>query len=218
VAKDDQSSSKGLSRSWAILGIVYALFFYWYTSFGGPLSDEEIAHFTEVLASRPEMNVNSERWISFMESDTGDDWAMWNAADLFDTPKQVKGVEPGDTSQDVVNRYTVPFFAEALRRAAHPVMGGVAANTALDTWGIEGGEDWEVGLLVRYRSRRDIMEMLEKIATSDEKIHSFKVAAVEKTIAFPLDPWHQAGDPRLLLALIFIALGLTAQLRHNARA
>ena len=61
-------------------------------------------------------------------------------------------------------------------------------------------------------------EMLEKIATSDEKIHSFKVAAVEKTIAFPLDPWHQAGDPRLLLALIFTVLGLTAQLRHNARA
>jgi hypothetical protein len=218
VAKDDQSSSKGLSRSWAILGIVYAAFFYWYTSFGGPLSDEEIAHYTEVLTSNPEMNVNSERWIRFMESDTGDDWAMWNAVDLFDKPKQVKGVEPSDTSQDVVNRYSDPFFAEALRRAAHPVMGGMAANTALDVWGIEGAEDWEMGLLVRYRSRRDIMEMIEQMATSEEEIHAFKVAAVEKTIAFPLDPWQQAGDPRFLLAMIFSLLGLTAQLRHNARS
>jgi hypothetical protein len=217
VAKDDQSSSKGLSRSWAILGIVYAVFFYWYTSFGGPLSDEEIAHYTKVLASNPEASENSERWIRFMKSDTGDDWAMWNAVDLFDTPKQVKGVEPGDTSEDVVNRYAEPFFGMALRRAAHPVLGGAAANAALDTWGIEGGEDWETGLLVRYRSRRDIMEMIEEMATSGLEIHSFKVAAVEKTIAFPLDPWFHAGDPRFLLAMIFILFGQAAQLRHNAR-
>ncbi len=218
MAKDDQSSSKGLSRSWAILGIVYALFFYWYTSFGGPLSDEEIAHYTKVLASNPEMNANSERWISFMESDTGDDWAMWNAVDLFDTPKQVEGVEPGDTAEEVVNRYAEPFFAKALSRAAHPVMGGTAANTALDIWGIEGGESWDSGLLVRYRSRRDIMEIIEEMATSDSQIHSFKVAAVEKTIAFPIDPWFHPGDPRFLLAMAFTLVGLAAQLRHNARA
>ena len=218
MTKDNQSSSKGLSRSWSILGIVYALFFYWYTSFGGPLSDEEIAHYTKVLASNPEMNANSERWISFMESDTGDDWAMWNAVDLFDTPKQVEGVEPGDTAEEVVNRYTEPFFAKALSRAAHPVMGGTAANTALDIWGIEGGEIWDSGLLVRYRSRRDIMEIVEEMATSDSQIHSFKVAAVEKTIAFPIDPWFHPGDPRFLLAMAFTLVGLAAQLRHNARA
>ena len=218
MAKDDQLSSKGLSRSWAILGIVYALFFYWYTSFGSPLSDEEIAHYTKVLASNLEMNANSERWISFMESDTGDDWAMWNAVDLFDTPKQVEGVEPGDTAEEVVNRYAEPFFAKALSRAAHPVMGGTAANTALDIWGIEGGESWDSGLLVRYRSRRDIMEIIEEMATSDSQIHSFKVAAVEKTIAFPIDPWFHPGDPRSLLAMVFTLVGLAAQLRHNARA
>ncbi|NQZ98117.1 MAG: hypothetical protein HRU01_16520 [Myxococcales bacterium] len=217
VAKDDQSSSKGLSRSWAILGIVYAAFFYWYTSFGGPLTDEEIAHFTKVLASAPDMSAHSERWIHFMESDTGDDFAMWNAVDLFDTPRQVEGVEPGETSEDVVNRYSEPFFARALRRASHPVMGGAAANTAIDIWGIEGGADWDMGLLVRYRSRRDIMEMIEELSRSGSEIHSFKVAAVEKTIAFPLDPWAQAGDPRLLLAMIFTLLGLASQLRHNAR-
>ena len=62
------------------------------------------------------------------------------------------------------------------------------------------------------------MEMIEEMTTSDEEIHAFKVAAVEKTIAFPIDPWFHAGDPRFLLAMIFILLGLTAQLRHNARA
>ena len=59
--------------------------------------------------------------------------------------------------------------------------------------------------------------MIEKMTTSGSDIHSFKVAAVEKTIAFPLDPWFQAGDPRFLLALIFILIGLVMQLRRNAR-
>jgi len=31
--------------------------------------------------------------------------------------------------------------------------------------------------------------------------HEFKVAAMRKTIAFPIDPWFHLGDPRLLLAL-----------------
>ena len=87
-----------------------------------------------------------------------------------------------------MNRYTEPFFGMAMRRAAHPVLLGTAANPALDIWGIEGGDNWDQGLLVRYRSRRDIMEMIEKLTTSGSDIHSFKVAAVEKTIAFPLDP------------------------------
>ena len=30
--------------------------------------------------------------------------------------------------------------------------------------------------------------------------HEFKVAAMNKTIAFPIDPWFHLGDPRILLA------------------
>lgn len=218
MSRDKPSKGKGLSRAWAILAIVYAFFFYWYTSFGGPLRDDEIAHYTEVLAHTPTTDADRERWIGFMESDTGDDFAMWNAVDFFDTPEPGPGVNLDDTSQDVANRYTEPFFAMALRRASHPVMGGEAAAPALDVWGIEGGETWDSGLLVRYRSRRDVMEIMEAMTTSGSDIHSFKVAALEKTIAFPLDPWIQAGDPRLLLALVFLVVGLAIQLRHEARA
>ena len=38
--------------------------------------------------------------------------------------------------------------------------------------------------------------------------HEFKVAAMRKTIAFPIDPWFQLGDPRLVLALLFGVVGL----------
>ncbi len=38
--------------------------------------------------------------------------------------------------------------------------------------------------------------------------HEFKVAALNKTFAFPIDPWFQLGDPRLLLALVLLVVGL----------
>ena len=43
-------------------------------------------------------------------------------------------------------------------------------------------------------------------------IHDFKIAAIEKTIAYPLDPWFQVGDPRLILALAFLVIGLSVEL------
>jgi len=59
---------------------------------------------------------------------------------------------------------------------------------------------------MRYRSRRDMME----ISTNPdfEGPHDFKIAAMAKTVAFPLDPWANAGDPRLLLGLISLIVML----------
>ena len=136
---------------------------------------------------------------------------MLNAIDLRDTPLPVEGVPPGESAQQMLNRYLEPFLGKALTRAAHPVMIGTAASGALDLWGIEGAEHWSTGGLVRYRSRRDVIEMALDALDSD--LHRYKIAAMEKTIAFPLDPWFQLGDPRLVLALVFAVIGLAGQLR-----
>jgi hypothetical protein len=59
---------------------------------------------------------------------------------------------------------------------------------------------------MRYRSRRDMMEIAVNPAFRGS--HAFKVAAMQKTIAFPVDPWFQLGDPRLVLGLLFLVVGL----------
>ena len=43
--------------------------------------------------------------------------------------------------------------------------------------------------------------------------HAFKVAAMEKTIAYPVETVIYLSDPRFLLALILIILGLFIQNR-----
>ena len=65
-------------RNWGILLAVYALFFSWYTSFGGPLSGEEIDGYLKVLREAGAEEQRLAVWQQFMESDTGDDFAMLN--------------------------------------------------------------------------------------------------------------------------------------------
>ncbi len=194
---------------WLVCALVYLGFFSWYTSFGGPLSDEEIEHFIGLLAERgttPEQLAQVRR---FMEADTGDDFVMLNVIDMYDTPQQIEGVEPGETSAEVLSKYMAYMYPALFSRACHPVMVGTAAHTAMDLMNAPGMENWTQGALMRYRSRRDLFEISTNPAFQGS--HEFKVAAMAKTIAFPLDPWFQLGDPRLVLALILgvLALGLS---------
>jgi hypothetical protein len=143
---------------------------------------------------------------AFLESDTGDDFVMWNNLHLHDVPMQVDGVQPGDTSQDVLGKYMEYMYPALFSRACHPVIMGTAASGALEMFGVEGLRKWSGGAGMRYRSRRDMLEIATNPAFRGP--HEFKVAAFEKTFAFPIDPWFQLGDPRLLLALVFLVIGL----------
>lgn len=191
---------------WSVLVGLWGLFFLWYTNLGGPLTGEEIA----AIMTRIEQSERSPAEIDairqFLETDTGDDFVMLNVIEMHEAPAQVRGVSPGESSADVLGKYMAYMWPALLIRACHPVFTGTAAAPALELWGIEGAERWSQGALMRYRSRRDMFE----IAGNPEfqGPHEFKIAAMAKTIAFPLDPWMSPGDPRLLLALVFGVIGL----------
>lgn len=196
---------------WLVCGVIYVAFFSWYTSFGGPLTDEEIDTFIAKFASRtpapPPEALASLR--EFMEADTGDDFVMLNVIDMYETPLQIEGVEPGESSSEVMDKYMAYMYPALFSRACHPVAMGTAANHAMDLMNAPGMDSWTTGALMRYRSRRDLFEISSN--PEFQGSHEFKVAAMAKTIAFPLDPWFHFGDPRLLLAFVLgiIATGLS---------
>jgi hypothetical protein len=201
---------------WAILTGIYVVFFSWYTSFGGPLSDEEIEDYIALIETR-EPAPSPERLAmmrKFLEEDTGDDFVMINVIDMYDTPLQIEGVEPGETSDDVLAKYMQYMYPALFARACHPVLYGQAANTAMDLMNADGMERWTVGAGMRYRSRRDMLEIATNPAFAGS--HEFKVAAMRKTIAFPIDPWFQLGDPRVVLALLLGLIGCGLSWREAA--
>ena len=67
--------------------------------------------------------------------------------------------------------------------------------------------------MMRYRSRRDMLEISSN--PQFEGSHEFKIAAMEKTVAFPVSGGFGYADPRWLLAGLFLVLGLLIRRRNR---
>lgn len=202
---------------WLFIVVIYLTFFSWYTSFEGPLTEAEIGHYLE-LSKVQDPDSSAEdlaRIRAFMEEDTGDDLVMINVVHLYDTPLQIDGVAPDDTTDDVLAKYMEYMFPAMLSRASHPVFQGLAVSPAMDIMNAKGMEIWSAGAGVRYRSRRDLLEIGTNPAFAGR--HEFKVAAMLKTIAFPVDPFNYLGDPRLVLALLLGLIGCGLSWFFSAR-
>jgi len=206
-------------KIWISLLVIYAGFFLWYTDIGGKLDKEEIEFFLEKFEENTSANsadpetYNSQKNLikRFMEEDTGRQFLMVNNIDMDDDPEDVEGAEPGESAERLLDRYMEHMYAQLLKRACHPVFAGNAVHPSMDLVGIEGAEIWDQAALMRYKSRRAFMEIVTHPNMGSK--HAFKVAAMEKTIAYPVETVLYLGDPRFLLALILIILGLFLQNR-----
>jgi hypothetical protein len=186
---------------WLIPAMLYAVFWFWYTPLGGPLTAAEMERFAAAIAGDdPERGARLRR---FMTEDTGRQFIMVNLLDMAKAPGELPATGPGASADDLLDHYMEHMYPELLRRASHPLLAGPAVSTAMDVVGIDGAAEWTRVGLMRYRSRRDLLE----IATDPRfgARHEYKVAALEKTIAFPIEPQLYLSDLRLLLALVLVA-------------
>ena len=183
---------------WAVMAALYLVFRLWYDGGGGPLTPQEVDHYVARFEERGAPASRIEKVREFLASDTGSDFVMANFIRQSDDP---------DAQADM-DRYMAHMYPALFARACHPVFAGPVVARALDVWGIEGGERWSMVGLVRYRSRRDVMEIATNPAFADA--HGFKVAAMAQTIAIPVEPFLFVASPRWLvlgaLALIGAAL------------
>lgn len=189
---------------WLSTILVYAAFVVWYTDFGGPLSEREVDDFVATLTERggnPETVAYLEK---FLREDTGRQFLMINALDMNENPPDVAGAAPGESADQLMARYMEHMFRELLIRACHPVIIGDAVYSVIDILGIEGAERWTGAAVFRYRSRRSFMEVIVNPDTRGR--HAFKLAALDKTIAYPIETSLYLGDLRLLLGLALLAI------------
>ena len=191
---------------WYFFIFFYVLFFIWYTNLSGPLNDKEIKFFMKVISERA---VNDEqrmeRLRKFMEEDDGKDFFMVNFLDYNDTPETMPATGKGASSSNLMNYYMEYMYPEMFKRASHPVFFSDVFFPAMDIVSAEGMEDWDNVALVRYRSRKDMLQIgLNPIF--DER-HPYKIEALDKTIAIPVEtPF--LNDLRLILFILFLTLGL----------
>ncbi len=201
-------------RSWWIWGVallLYGAFSLWYNNLSGPLSAAEIDSYLErfeTSADRPDR----ERLAvvrAFLEADDGGEFFMLNLIRFHEGPVADPGSGERQPARRVLEGYTDHFMPELFKRAGHPAFGGRAAGGYFEHWGVEPDPGWSFGAAIRYRSRRDMMELATDPAF--EPAHAYKLAAMANTLAFPVAPAFQLFGPRVWVALM---LALLACLGH----
>jgi hypothetical protein len=190
---------------WLTLAALYAGFRLWYDGGGPPLTPEEVARYTAILAERGAEPERIEAVRGFLASDPGGEFVMANLIRFREAPLEVGEVRPGESPQQTLDRYMAHMFPALLRRACHPVLVGSVVGRALEAWGIQAAEPWSLAGLVRYRSRRDMIEIATDRAFADA--HLYKEAAMDQTIAVPVEPFFSLASPRWLVAVVLVAIG-----------
>jgi len=198
---------------WVAGALVFAGFIAWYDGWKAPLSAAEIDRVMQAVEQMEIYRGNDTvkaRLRGFLEADDGREFFMVNVLTYRTVPQPFAGMREGETPQEVMRRYSGAFMPAILGRAGWMVSGGRAAAADLERWGVEADRDWEYYGLIRYRSRRDLAEVIIDPAFHD--IHPYKFAALEATRAFPVAPAVVPLSPRLVVALAVLVVLLLLQI------
>ncbi len=111
-------------------------------------------------------------------------------------------------ANDRYNRAIIPLL---LKHGGHPVFDSLVEGRFLHP---DGADDWDHVAMVRYRSRRDMLEMAAEIAAKGVDVH--KWAALEKTQVFPVKPLVSLFSVRATVAVVLIAIALLVHIALNS--
>lgn len=195
---------------WIAVGLcvgVYAAFWLWYGGRGKPLSAAEIdALLLEIQrragkAGQPEADLPLLQQLrELAQADDGREYYMVNLLKFRQKAVYPPGSSYDDNPLAANARYNRAIIPLLLKHGGHPVFDSQVLGRFIHP---AAAQDWDHVAMVRYRSRRDMLEMALEMAGKGSDVH--KWAALERTQVFPV---------KLLFNLVFVrlavALGLAA--------
>lgn len=187
---------------WGAAALIYALFWVWYVGLRGKLSATEVEQYRQSFEALGLVPEKLENLHNFLANDDGREWFMVNLLELK---------SPKAESAKLLQSYTKVFLGNLLKRAGHPFFVANAKAKNVENLQCEHADNWTSTGIIRYRSRRDLAEIL--LDTFGSEHHANKLAALEKTLAFPATTVVLMGSPRVIVAM---GLALIAALTQIA--
>ena len=120
---------------------------------------------------------------AFLEQDDGKEFIMLNQVQIYenDIAHPISGeMIPG---RKLLNNYFGPFAGALFLRGGHPVFQARTVGGFIDSWNADDNLSFSGTAMMRYRSRRDIAELVMDPMFADG--HIYKLAAIERTISYP---------------------------------
>jgi len=190
---------------WIIAALAYAVFWFWYVGFKKKVTPQEVVTTMRLFERDGSWTTHQQENLrKFLLDDDGKDFVMVNLLHLK---------SPKEESLKKLNKYQKIFLGALLRKAGHPVMIARASSRNIENVACDHADDWSAAGMIRYRSRRDLMNMLP--ATIGSKHHGLKLDSLEKTFAFPAAQWFMFGGPKIVVAL---SIALLASFMHITTA
>ncbi len=187
---------------WATAALLCAAFLLWYDGVRGPLTHVEVERYLAILERQGGIDARQLEWFRrFAETDDGREVFILNLAELREQPGAAPGLRADESAEAVLARYTDYFIPRLFPRAGHPVIAGTPI-VPVEQWGITD-ESWGSVVVIRHRSRRDLLEMVT--APGMAEMHPYKIAALAKTVALTFDPSLVLVGPRGWVALALVA-------------
>ena len=185
---------------WGVAIVAYCLFWAWYVGFGSKISEQDLNRYMACVEQTELSEESVASFRNFFANDDGKEFFMVNLLLLK---------EPKNESRQLLNKYTSIFVGKLIKRAGHPYFVGLAQARNIENLNCEVVDGWTRTALMRYRSRKDLGELL--VDTFRSEHHGFKLAALEKTFAFPASAILNIGSVRSLVGLV---IALIAAVTH----
>lgn len=198
---------------WVVALALYIVFRLWYDNWRGPLSPQEVNDFMNQVSGLKMSEYSDPKDLrAFLEADDGKEFVMVNLVRVHTgelahphTGKPTKGI-------DLLREYGNSFVKVLVRHGGHPVLVMRKVGGYIDSWNTPPDPGWHVAGSMRYRSRRDMMQLALDPSVRD--VHILKTAATATTFSFPSQVvLGLAIRPRVWVALL---LTLSAALVHLA--
>lgn len=202
--------SKGPKVLVAVLAVIYAVFVLWYGGNGKPMTpqekDELFARITESAKTGGAADPHArEALLRLAATDDGKEFFMINLIRFRAKAAYPAGYDYGDDALEADARYNEAVVPALIKHGSIPVFLGTPEGPFLTE---AGDTEWQRVAIVRYRSRRDLLEMCVDLAGNNSAVH--KWAAIEKTQVFPASSPFNLFFVRGLMAVLIGIIGLLA--------
>jgi hypothetical protein len=199
---------------WAALAGLYLTFLGWYDYSGGPLTPAEIDHYERVLQEQGLAGTRVPDAVrAFAEGDDGGEFYMVNLENSRAEPLIPDDLPPGTDPKEAELRYQRGTALKMLRHANHPV---ASLHGRVNFIEYAGAPVWENLLLVRYRSRRDFLEVFAHPDTA--QAIRYKFVFFGQYHAWPTRTGMSLLGVRSAVAVPFLLLGFGIQWGMGRRA
>ncbi|MCP5099937.1 MAG: hypothetical protein GY943_30660 [Chloroflexi bacterium] len=202
-------------RQSMIFGTLYTLFLLWQNRwFSQPLSEAEVDAYLDKMAQggkheTPLQDKELANARAFFLADDGKPFYMVNLMQYRETAVYPHGIHPEvKTGREANALYSKAVVKELLKRGSYPIF--LSRKTA-DLFSAGEGTDFfeEVGI-VRYRSRRDMLEMASSPSFQAAEPH--KWASMEKTVVVPTRKILLL-DPTVIVPMLLLLVGAIRNLK-----